>query len=187
MYSRKNRKRIKRFPLAGLRREQNIINDAGAIIVGEPSYTAIIFEYCTVQPISGYSKTLLDEGIREKVSYTIYTSTKPHYAKEKTDQIEDLISFDDYLLSVHDVNTWQNDLIPHYDNTCVKNDEYTFVSDLVLPDDLLYDLPTGYDQDVWKQMWLNSRRYVELVNSLYRVINFDLTSGDVQDWWNMWK
>lgn len=79
---------------------------------------------CTVQPLTGSELMVLEEGLRSKEVYNVFTNTKLTEAIEGTDQLADQIEIDGVngvsLFTVLKVKKWDNGLIPHYHAVVVK-------------------------------------------------------------------
>jgi len=155
LFSRKSRLLIPRFPLAAIRREENITNDEGSITVGEPTYTAFVLPYCTLQPISGYTQSLLPEGLKDKVVYRLFCSEKVRTAQEATVQYADLVSDGKNVYYFHRVSPWQNGIINHYDTIIIKSDEFKYPSDFDIDSSLDQDLTSDYSYEDWESLWLS--------------------------------
>lgn len=79
---------------------------------------------CTVQPLNGSELMVLEEGLRSKEVYNVFTSTKLTEAIEGTNQLADQVEIDGVngisLFTVLKVKKWANSLIPHYHAVVVK-------------------------------------------------------------------
>lgn len=80
---------------------------------------------CTVQPLTGQQLQVLDEGLRAKEAYNVFTNTPITVAVEGTNQISDQLEIDGVngvsLFTVISVKKWNNQLIPHYHAVVVKD------------------------------------------------------------------
>lgn len=154
MHSRKSRLLIPRFPLAAIRREQNTEDDEGSITVLEPTNTAFILPYCTLQPLSGYRQNLLPSGLQDKVVYRLFCSEEVRTVDEGSVDLADLVSDGKNVYYIQSAQPWQNNLINHYDCIIVKYDAMQDPDEFVVDSDLLEDLDSDYSLSDWYALWL---------------------------------
>lgn len=88
-----------------------------------PLKTAVTFRECTIQPSNQTELMVLDEGLRDKNVFTLYTKTKIRSIVEGTNQLPDLVIVDGVEHTVVKVMEWNNNIINHYKALLVKSSE----------------------------------------------------------------
>lgn len=80
-------------------RRKVFVKDTNSVFdnVGTYSYQTFNAENCSVQPITERSQLLLEEGLREYESYTVYTTTPLTSVKEASEDLADQIYLDGQL------------------------------------------------------------------------------------------
>lgn len=68
----------------------------------------------SVQPLKGNELLTLPEGLREKETYKLYTSTQLFTARENDDKKPDKVQIFGKTFEIIKVEIWQNKVIPHY-------------------------------------------------------------------------
>lgn len=91
--------------------------------VRPPSKTAITFRECTVQPSTQTELMVLDEGLRDKNVFTMYTKTEIRSILEGGNQLPDIVVIEGVEHTVVKVMSWQNNIINHYKAMLVKSSE----------------------------------------------------------------
>ncbi len=91
--------------------------------VRPPLKTAVTFKECTIQPSTQTELMVLDEGLRDKSVFTLYTKTEIRSIREGDDQLPDLVVIDGIEHTVVKVMPWKNNIINHYKAMLVKSSE----------------------------------------------------------------
>lgn len=91
--------------------------------VRPPIKTAITFRECTVQPSTQTELMVLDEGLRDKNVFTMYTKTEIRSILEGGNQLPDIVVIEGVEHTVVKVMSWQNNIINHYKAMLVKSSE----------------------------------------------------------------
>lgn len=89
--------------------------------VRPPLKTAVTFKECTVQPSTQTELMVLDEGLRDKNVFTMYTKTEIRSILEGTTRLPDLVVVNGVEYTVVKVMSWQNNIINHYKAMLVKS------------------------------------------------------------------
>lgn len=89
-----------------------------------PTETELPFEAenAGVQPVSGNERKVLPEGLRDKISYRIFTSTPLEGLKEGTTNSGDRVMLYGDWFRVVRVEIWDTGVQSHYNAVCVKED-----------------------------------------------------------------
>lgn len=82
--------------------------------------TPITFRECTVQPSTQNELLVLDEGLRDKNVFTMYTKTEIRSVVEGTNQLPDIVVIDGVEHTVVKSMPWKNNIINHYKALLVK-------------------------------------------------------------------
>lgn len=88
--------------------------------VRPPLKTPITFRECTIQPSTQNELLVLDEGLRDKNVFTLYTKTEIRSVLEGTDQLPDVVLIDGVEHTVVKSIPWSNNIINHYKALLVK-------------------------------------------------------------------
>lgn len=103
--------------LEGFRQEQQVDSRNR---VRTPLKTPITFFECTIQPSTQNELLVLDEGLRDKNVFTMYTKTEIRSVVEGTTQLPDLVVINGIEHTVVKSMPWNNNIINHYKALLVK-------------------------------------------------------------------
>lgn len=88
------------------------------------TYESFLTKACTIQPTTGQDLQTLSEGLRDKESYKILTSTPLTAVIENTNRLGDQIQYDGVngtsWFTVVKVKKWDVGVCPHYEAVIVK-------------------------------------------------------------------
>ena len=94
---------------------------------GSESYETFTASNCTVQPASGQDLLVLDEGLRDRETYTIFTDTVLLGVQEGTNRKGDQVEYDGLTgtswFSVVTSKKHNVGVIPHFECLIVKEPE----------------------------------------------------------------
>lgn len=101
-------------------RRVDIVYDA----YNRPSEVEVVFtiENAGVQPVSGNELKVLPEGLRDKISYRIITTTEVRGLKEGTDDAGDKVMLYGDWFRIVRVEIWDTGVQSHYNAIAVKED-----------------------------------------------------------------
>lgn len=101
----------------GFRQEQQVDSRNR---IRPPTRTPITFMECTIQPSTQNELLVLDEGLRDKNVFTMYTKTEIRSVVEGTNQLPDIVVIDSIEYTVIKSMPWNNNIINHYKALLVK-------------------------------------------------------------------
>lgn len=88
--------------------------------VRPPTKTPVVFRECTIQPSTQNELLVLDEGLRDKNVFTMYTKTEIRSVVEGTTQLPDIVVINGVEHTVVKAMPWNNNIINHYKALLVK-------------------------------------------------------------------
>lgn len=85
--------------------------------------TPFTLKNCSIQPVSGNEKITLPEGLKEKVTYKLYTSTKVKTVDYDDYTLADRVDFNGDRFIVIKVQDWDMSVQSHVEAYLIKDEE----------------------------------------------------------------